>query len=487
MSKSGTKSRFNNRPQVKLHDPAAERIVITGLLRNPDETYTGICDTVASKDFSLDKNRLIFEAIEKLLREGIKKIGPMEVVSTINGIDSNAATEFGLLEYLNVLLDEHVISENVRTFATRIKRLSLTRELRSRMEDALDRLDIISGDEKLTEIISIAEEPIAQFTSSTLGQTFSITNIAADMDKYLEFLVSEPDRPVAISSGFPVWDHYIGGGLRRGGTTVVGGRAKAGKSNFLLNVAYNCASRGIPVLYLDTEMTEEYLRTRLMARAALIDINDIESRKFLKTPVVAKHLAETAKQLVDYPFYYQNINGRQHEEWLSIVRRWIIQKVGRNPDGTTKDCLVILDYLKTTSMDHVGDIQEYQYLGQVMNDLQNVAISFNIPCLTAVQLNRDGISRTDQGVVSGSDRIIHLCSSLSILKIKSQEDLVSDAMTNGDRKLQVIAARYGSGTDDSVYINIKSDLAKSFMEEGKTNVQAQRGNMTLKDNKNIDL
>lgn len=473
--------------EVKLNDPAAERIVITGLLHNPDGVYNNICDAVAAQDFVGEKNRLIFEAIESLLRKNIVKIGAMEIISTINGIDPAAATQFSLLEYVNVLLDDKVIAENIRPFATRIKRLSMTRELKIRMEDAMERISHITGDEKLTEIIALAEAPIAQFSSNTLGQHFSTTNISTDLGDFLKFLAENPERPMGISSGFPLYDKFIGGGMRRGGIHVVGGRAKAGKSSFLLNVAYNCTMRGIPVLYLDTEMVEDYMRTRLLARASKVDISDIEQRNFLRIPEMAKRLDATAKELEGSEFYYQNINGRPHEEWISIVRRWIIQKVGRNADGTTKDCLVVLDYIKTTNMEHVGDFREDQYLGQLMNDLQNVAISFNVPVLAGVQLNRDGISRTDQGVVSGSDRIIHLCSSLAILKQKSQEDQVADPISNGDRKLQIIASRYGAGTDDTVYINIKSDLSKCLMVEGSTNAASMSGNMRLTSGSSVSI
>lgn len=462
-----------------LNDPAAERMILASLMKDPERVYNAVCDCVASHDFSIDQNKLVFESIEKLIRDGIKKLSILEVISKISATNPEAATTYNLVEYITGLTQDPVIADNARHFAQVIKRLSLTRDLRLRLEESVERISNITGEEKLTEIIGIAEAPIAAFTSNTLGQNFTVVNISDSMDLYVEHLAETPDKPLAISSGFPIWDEAIGGGLRRGGTHVVGGRAKAGKSNFLINVAHYCMTQGIPVLYLDTEMTEEYVRSRLLSRASEVEIRDIEKRKFLQDQGKLGKIRSTLQRMKGSRFFYQNINGRPHEEWLSIVRRWIIQEVGRNADGSTKDCLVVLDYLKTNNLEHIKDFQEWQYLGQVMNDLQNVAISFNIPVLTAVQLNRDGISRTDQGVVSGSDKIIQLCASLSIMKIKSQEDFVSDPETNGDRKMHVIAARFGEGTDDSMYINIKSDLARSFMCEGKTNSANQSGTAAL--------
>lgn len=462
-------------------------MILAGLMKNPEKVYNSVCDCIVSHDFSIDQNKLIYEAVERLIRNDIKQVGILEVISQISTVNTEAVSTYNLVEYLTGLTQDNIILDNIRHFAQVVKRLSLVRDLRLRVEESLENLNSITGEEKLSEIIGMAEAPIAAFTSNTLGQNFSIVNIAETMDNFMEHLTMTVDKPIAISSGFPLWDDLIGGGLRRGTVTVVGGRAKAGKSNFLLNVAVNCISKHIPVLYLDTEMTEEYIRTRLLARASRVHIRDIEKKNFLKDQPKLEAIRTAVQKLKGRRFAYQNINGRPHEEWLSIVRRWIIQEVGRNPDGTTKDCLIVLDYLKTNNLEHIKDFQEWQYLGQVMNDLQNVAISFGVPVLTAVQLNRDGISRTDQGVVSGSDKIIQLCSSLSIMKIKSQEDLVSDPVSNGDRKMHVIAARYGEGTDDAMYINIKSDLACSYMCEGPTNVAAQAGTPTLNNNAQLNI
>jgi hypothetical protein len=146
----------------------------------------------------------------------------------------------------------------------------------------------------------------------------------------------------------------------------------------------------------------------------------------------------------------------------------------------------MLDYLKTMDLADVGDFQEYQYLGDFITKLHNFAVKHDVPVLATVQLNRDGINKEDSSVVSGSDRILWLCSSLAYLKKKTDEDVAAgDSKTNGDRKLIVVDTRYGSGMDSSSeYINVISNLERSEMVEGKFNFEVLESNSNINDDEN---
>ena len=86
----------------------------------------------------------------------------------------------------------------------------------------------------------------------------------------------------------------------------------------------------------------------------------------------------------------------------------------------------------------------------------------------SVQLNRDGITKESTDAVSGSDRLIWLCTSFSILKEKSPEELAEDGPNTGNRKLVPIVSRHGPGMQDGNYINMKMHKDKSILEELRT-------------------
>ena len=88
--------------------------------------------------------------------------------------------------------------------------------------------------------------------------------------------------------------------------------------------------------------------------------------------------------------------------------------------------------------------------------------------LVFVQLNRDGITKESTDAVSGSDRLIWLCTSFSIFKSKSPEELAEDGPNAGNRKLVPIVSRHGAGMDDGDYINMNMIGANAKLIELQT-------------------
>ena len=179
-----------------------------------------------------------------------------------------------------------------------------------------------------------------------------------------------------------------------------------------------------------------------------------------------------AEELSEIPYHYVSIAGQPFENILSIMRKWIYQEVGFDENGRTKDCLIIYDYLKLMSSDSISNsMQEFQVLGFQITQLHNFCVKYDVPCLSFVQLNRDGITKESTDVVSGSDRLIWLCTSFTIFKMKSDEEMADDDEDNGNRKLVPIVARHGAGLDDGDYINMNMFGKFGKLVEGQTRNQ----------------
>jgi hypothetical protein len=104
----------------------------------------------------------------------------------------------------------------------------------------------------------------------------------------------------------------------------------------------------------------------------------------------------------------------------------------------------------------------------MMTSLHNFALRYEVPVLSFIQLNRDGINKETTDTASGSDRIIWLCSNFSIYKYKSDEEIAKDGPENGNRKLVPVISRHGEGLEDKDYINIMMNGAYARISEGKT-------------------
>ena len=139
------------------------------------------------------------------------------------------------------------------------------------------------------------------------------------------------------------------------------------------------------------------------------------------------------------------------------------------------ECLIIYDYLKLMTSESISNnIAEFQALGFQITQLHNFCVEYDVPCLAFVQLNRDGITRESEDVISGSDRLIWLCTSFSIFKARTQEEVAEESIGNRvNRRLIPVVARHGPGLDgDSIFMRMTGELAR--LEEIGTKRDAER-------------
>jgi hypothetical protein len=139
-------------------------------------------------------------------------------------------------------------------------------------------------------------------------------------------------------------------------------------------------------------MNAEDQKNRIIAGLSQTKIRKVESGQFASDELARERVADVV-QYKDIPFYYENITGKPFDEILSIVRRWLMQEVGMEEDGTTKDCVIVYDYFKLMDAGDLDDMQEFQVLGFQMQKLTDFVIKHDIACMSYVQLNRDGITK----------------------------------------------------------------------------------------------
>lgn len=452
-----------------LNNAGAERIVLASIIQRGMDGLIDLEDIINTNDFYQPYAQKLFNIFKYLVHEkGAKEFDIATILATAGQlnlypiIDKNKDEDF-----LSALLQEHITPDNAKIFAIQIFKLRLARDAWICTNLIQKHVEKIDGTESLDSIISQIEDPIFNFTSKASTETQSTKQIAENFDYTIQQILEQPKDILGIPSGFPKWDIAIGGGLRPESVNLVGARAKQGKSFFCLNVAYNVAKLGIPVLYLDTELTRLYQLMRLTALVSGVETSHIETGKFGGNEVEKKAIEDISESIKKLPITHANIAGSSIKSVLTIARRWLIKNVGLNNDGKAKTCLVIYDYLKLMDTgDFKSNLAEHQLLGFLMTDIHNFAVKWGVPVLSAAQLNRDGVENEGSHVFAGSDRLLWLCTSASILKFKNEDDLKDDPIKNGRQKIIVTDTRFGPGLDMNDYINIKSDFSKAKMVEG---------------------
>lgn len=460
--------------KYKLADPSAERAVLSGLCKYGENAYLDVSDLLSNACFTIDTNALLYNCIQHIYSNDNNAVIDLPYIYSV-------AQELGCKEalsskdeamHIKAILDFPVDQTNIRKFATKIKKLEIARNISDQLGVAQTELHDITGSESIADILNIAESKVLDL-GLLLGDNKSEPEaIGKNIDEYIQNLEDNPVDQVGLSTGFPIYDKAIGGGLRKSTVNVIAARPKTGKTLLADNMGFYLASNKIPVLNMDTEMTTEDHINRILGMMTEIDLNTIETGKFRDSSDLKSKIYDAKSKLKEMQLYYKPIAGKPFDEQLAIMRRWIIKEVGLNDDGTAKDCVIFYDYLKL--MDSAGisqDMKEYQVLGFMMTSLHNFATKYKIPIVAFVQLNRDGITKESTDTASGSDRIIWLCSNFSIFKRKSDEEIAEDGPTAGNRKLVPLVSRHGGGLDDNDYINCHMKGWCAKITEGQTKLE----------------
>lgn len=449
---------------------SAEKIVLASLIARPNKIFDVDNILITEKDFSSSITACIYSAIKTLSEDMSATEGEQEIDSII--LEQKIADLFPEFysrdsEHTNETIKSiksspipTEIDKHLQIIIAESTKRKTKRKLKSvlkNVDSAIDPILLVQG----------VETDIFDFTNSLFNTSDSI-KIGQGFGEFLKNRIEDAKNgnlQIGIASGFDLYDKAIGGGFRSGTVNIIAARSKRQKSFLAMNIARNVAKRGIPVLYLDTELDKQYQMTRLAAQISNVSLLAIESGQLSENEV--DKLRKSYDEITNLPIYYVEIKGHKIEQQISIIRRWFAKIVKKNDEGSYNNALVILDWLKLMDPSDKGKNQEWETLGYRMSALHDLMAQHNNPMFMLAQQNRDGMNKEDETTISGSDRVIFLCDNFSILSFKSSAEMIAtqahyeqegkQEQKWANMRLKVVVARHGIGTADS-YIGMYSDL-----------------------------
>lgn len=453
-----------------LTDIASERASLSSICKYGSKAWIDCRDILSEDCYTDHTNLCIFTCLENIYKNNADAIIDIaSILSAAQSIGLKDLAEPDKVKYIKALFQYGVAEENTRQFAKKIRKLSECRQLIGTLDSAANKIRQVTGDEPISEISSLAERPIFDFTNKLIGNNQQVEQIGTGIDEYYEYLRERQGELDGIKIGYPIYEKSIGG--LRVGVHIVGARKKTGKSYFALNAATWASYKEKNfVLYLDTELHRNQGQwDRFLARFCNqeVTVDDIKYGRFFGDERQEKIVSRAKAILKKLPLDYINITGRSIDEIISIMRRWLIQKVGYNERGELNKCLIVYDYLKPPAdMKSLRDIKEHQEMGGRLDGLHGFTAQYNIPILTFVQLNREHD-------IAISDRIGWFCTSYCDFTTKTPEEIAADGPANGNRKLTPKDIRFGEGLDPGDYLNFHFSGKYSLLRELKTRNQVE--------------
>ena len=242
------------------------------------------------------------------------------------------------------------------------------------------------GDMPADKIIELVEGACVDITSRNKQRDRGW--VSGGEAALMAFEAAERKEPV-IPTGFQELDAAMCGGLVRPELTIVGARPGKGKSAFLLTASMNAAREKKHVGYISLEMSAMQLGQRALAATSMVGISRQRTGELnehdwerMNEGLVQIQDGGIAEHLHIYEGYGLTI------ERLTNIARHAVQRGEMD--------LLVLDYiqlLRTTEKTNA----EFERLGYISKALKQLALSLNIPILTAAQVRRQSADDSKKG------------------------------------------------------------------------------------------
>lgn len=187
------------------------------------------------------------------------------------------------------------------------------------------------------------------------------------------------------------------GGVERKTLNVILAGTGVGKTLAMCHLAAAAFMEGKKVLYITLEMSEEKILERIDANLMNISLDDLQKipRELWEKKIeTVKSKSIGAIQVKEYPTAQAGINHFRHLlTELQLKSKFI-------PD------IIFVDYLNIAASARIklgSNVNSYQYVKSVAEELRGLAQEYNLPVWTATQTNRAGFNSTDVGLENTSE------------------------------------------------------------------------------------
>ncbi len=194
-----------------------------------------------------------------------------------------------------------------------------------------------------------------------------------------------------IPTGWNFIDSKIGGGLMKNGRALYLflGPTNVGKSIFLGNVASNMAHRGLTTVLISLEMPEMMYAKRISSHLSKIPINSIQDQTSTLETFFKENVESHKRKLIIKEFPPKSVTVGGIKSYIeSLV------KAGIKPE------VLVIDYLGLIKSND-GD-NSYSQGKAAAEELRALSYYFNMPVVSAIQTNREGMENPSLDTVSES-------------------------------------------------------------------------------------
>ena len=302
-------------------------------------------------------------------------IDPVTVLNELK--ERGVYDDAGGKAYITQLVQLVPTAANLDAYISIVKEKYYTRSLMQAAQTILADIEDNAGTS--TQLIERAEENIYNIRKGreTSGLVHIRDVLRNETIHRIDCLNNEETRGdyIGIPCGINALDDMLTG-LNKSDLIILGARPGMGKTSFALNIARHVALKEKKtVCFFSLEMTRDQLAQRLLSAEACISSEKLRTGKIEGSEWT--NLVQATEILSKAEIYVDQTTRITVNEMKAKLRR--MDKVD----------LVIIDYLGLMASTKKTDNQA-QIIGDITQNLKNMAKELNVPIICAAQLNRGG-------------------------------------------------------------------------------------------------
>ena len=408
--------------------PVYERALLSYCFKSVNNYYT-VFSQVSEDDFLRIDHRLLY-MILGVLANGV--VGRFDSSMVLNEAKKNGILDqIGGYGYINAIIGLELDLNNLSFYISRVLDNSTKYQLYCQLGTNLEMLKDRSKDDDVTSLDLLGKVGNDVMDLSMKSKAVKeATNLADGIDEYIEERRGSPIEYCGMSTGFSILDKRIDG-LIPGTLQIVCARPKNGKSTFLSVVStYVAYELHEPVLYIDTEMSFDQWRSRILSMLSGVEERRIKHGGYSDQEY--HNIKQASKVIKSGKLFHEYMPGYSIDKLVTVYKKY------KHSEDIK---LGVFDYIKSPSNADFKNKKEYQLLGDVTTALKDLAGELDLPIFAANQINR-------QQDIADSDRILRYADVLMLLKPKTPDEIQQAGISGGTYKLQITDSRRGGTTPE---------------------------------------
>lgn len=376
-------------------------ILVDILTDETGNTYLTVAPQLEEDDFLDARNRAIYHTFGELEKRNIRP----DLATVTEEMKNNKTYEqIGGDDYILHLSEWALPGSSVQNYVNILRDRSLLNKFLTKLKD-IENDATLKPISDVSDFIGQAETSILQITQQR--RVARIMNMGEVTDGLVTKLVLQTrefkehgrkaNGVTGLETGYSNLDYFTKG-WKKGEITIIGARPSVGKTAFALNLLYQVAKRGTPVIFFSLEMKAEAIAMRLLSLTSSLSTDEINSLEYQPGSkadhvIITTHsdeennmalkLQRGLQELSRLPFYIDDNPGSKIQDIAAKCKKLknLIPNVG----------LIAIDYLGLITVDKADSRQSE--VAAISRQLKELARQLDVPLIVLSQLSRESEKR----------------------------------------------------------------------------------------------